>query len=183
MNESQISVRYAKALFKSAFEKQILDKVYKDMEVLSDTCRLDDFQYMMLVPTLQPSQKSKMVESIFEAHITGTSVALINLVIKNRREIYLPAIARNFRDLYRKAKRIRAAALVTAQPVDDETMSSIKELIAKAYDSEVELSSIVNEDVIGGFVLTIEDQQYDASVAAGLRRIKKQLLETSIEKN
>jgi F0F1-type ATP synthase delta subunit len=40
----------------------------------------------------------------------------------------------------------------------------------------------VNEDVIGGFVLSIEDQQYDASVASGLRRMKKQLLETSIEK-
>ena len=61
-------------------------------------------------------------------------------------------------------------------------MKSISDLIRKAYDSEVELSSSVDEDVIGGFVLTIEDMQYDASVASNLRKIKKQLLQTSIEK-
>ena len=183
MNESQISVRYAKALFQSASEKQILDQVYRDMEVLSDTCKLEDFQYMLGVPTLQPSQKSSLVESILRAHMSDASIAMISLVIKNKREIYLPGIARNFRDFYRKARGIRTASLVTAQPVDDAAMNSVKSLIAKAYDSDVELSSTVDKDVIGGFVLTIEDLQYDASVAASLRKIKKQLLQTSIEKN
>ena len=50
------------------------------------------------------------------------------------------------------------------------------------YVASLKLSSSVNEDVIGGFVLTIEDMQYDASVASKLRKMKKQLLQTSIEK-
>lgn len=182
MNESQISIRYAKALFESASEKQILDRVYKDMELLSDTCKLDDFQYMLVVPSLQTSQKSELVASIFKTHLSKESLALINLVIKNKREVYLPAIARNFSDFYRKAKGIRSASLVTAQRVDEEAIGKIKALIGKTYDSDVELSADVNEDVIGGFVLTVEGLQYDASVATGLRRIKKQLLETSLEK-
>jgi len=45
----------------------------------------------------------------------------------------------------------------------------------------VELSTAVDKDVIGGFVLTIEDLQYDASVATSLRKLKKQLLQTGIE--
>jgi F-type H+-transporting ATPase subunit delta len=181
MNESQISVRYAKALFQSASEKQVLDQVYKDMEVLSDTCKLEDFQYMLDVPTLQPSQKCALVGSILSPHLSEVSLALINLVIKNKREIYLPGIARNFRDLYRKAKGMRIASLVTAHPVEEATLKSIKALITKAYDSEVELSTAVDKDVIGGFVLTIEDLQYDASVATSLRKLKKQLLQTGIE--
>ena len=84
--------------------------------------------------------------------------------------------------IYTKSKGIRKASLVTAQPVDDSAIKGIKELIAKTYDSEIELSLAVDKDVIGGFVLTVEDQQYDASVAANLRKIKKQLLQTSIEK-
>jgi len=86
MNESQISVRYAKALFQSASEKQILDQVYGDMELLSDTCKLDDFQYMMEVPSLQPSQKSSLVDSIFKTYISDASIAMINLVIKNKND-------------------------------------------------------------------------------------------------
>ena len=182
MNESQISVRYAKALFQSASEQQMLNEVYNDMEVLTSTLKLEEFQYMLVVPTLQPSQKIQMCKSIFEGKLSKISISMINLVIKNKRETYLPGIARYFSDLYRKEKGVRTATLVTAQAVDDVAMEGIRRLIKKAYDSEVELSASVDEDVIGGFVLTIEDMRYDASVANNLRKLKKQLLQTSIEK-
>jgi len=182
MNESQISVRYARALFLSASEQQQLDTVYKDMELLADTCKLEDFQYMLVMPSLQASQKSKLIDSVFKKHLSSLSLSMINLVIKNKREVYLPGIARNFSDLYRKSKGIRTARLVTADQVDDATMLSIKDLIKTAYDADVELSSSVDGNLIGGFVLTTENMQYNASVASSLRKLKKQLLQTSIEK-
>ena len=182
MNESQISVRYAKALFQSAAEQHLLDDVYKDMEVLTSTCKLEDFQYMLEVPTLQPSQKIRLVGDIFEKNISKLSLSMIFLVIKNKRESFLPGIARYFSDLYRKEKGVRTATLVTAQAVDESAMNGIRQLIKNAYDSEVELTSTVDGDVIGGFILTIEDMRYDASVASNLRKLKKQLLQTSIEK-
>ena len=182
MNESQISVRYAKALFQSASEQRILDTVYKDMEVLTSTCKLEDFQYMLGVPTLQPSQKEKLLRAIFEKHLSKISLSMIDLVVKNKREAYLPGIARFFRELYRKETGVRAATLVTAQAVDESEMKGIRKLIKKAYDSDVELTTVVDGDVIGGFVLTIEDIRYDASVASNLKKLKKQLLQTSIEK-
>jgi len=182
MNESQISVRYAKALFQSASGQQVLDKVYKDMEVLTSTCRMEDFQHMLVVPTLQPSQKVKLLRAIFEKHLSTISLSMIDLVVKNKREAYLPGIARYFRELYRKEKGVCTATLVTAQAVDESEMNAIRKLIKKAYDSEAELTTEVNVDVIGGFVLTIEDKRYDASVASNLKKLKKQLLQTSIEK-
>ena len=182
MNESQISVRYAKALFQSAAEQKQLDAVYKDMELLSDTCKLEDFHFMITMPSLQVSQKCQMVDAIFKTHLSELSLSMINLVIKNKREVYLPGIARNFSELFRKSKGIRTAKLVTAAPVDDAAIKAIRELIKNAYDSDVDLSSSVDEDVIGGFVLTIEDVRYDASVASSLKLIRKQILQTSIEK-
>jgi F-type H+-transporting ATPase subunit delta len=137
---------------------------------------------LLMLPSLQPSQKSKMVETVLKAHATDISIAMINLVIQNKRESYLAAIARNFRDLYRKARGIRTASLVTAQPVDDTTIEKVRKLITRAYDSGIELSSSVDQDVIGGFILTVEDMQYDASVATSLKKMKKKLLKTSIEK-
>ena len=62
-------------------------------------------------------------------------------------------------------------------------MESIKGLIKKDDKSQVDLTPTVDEEIIGGFVLTIEDLRYDASVASDLKKIKKQLLKTTIEKN
>ena len=178
MNESQISVRYAKALFNSAYEKKILDKVYEDMKLLADTCKQQEFQYLLLVPTLKPSEKVKVVEQLFKSRISETSMALIDLVIENKRDIYLSGIARNFNDLYRKAMKINSASMVTAEPLDEQALLRIKELLGKTYDSKVELSTRVNQEVIGGFILTIENMQYDASVSTSLKKFRKQLLQT-----
>ncbi len=76
MNESQISVRYAKALHMSAVEKNEQDKVYEDMQVLEDTCKLDDFQFMLLIPTLQPGQKCKVVGNVFDKHLSKLSMSM-----------------------------------------------------------------------------------------------------------
>jgi len=182
MNESQISVRYAKALYLSAKDQGNLDAVYHDMELVSDTCKVKDFQDMLMMPSLQVSQKCQMAMSIFEKHLSKLSLSLINLVVENKREAYLEGIARNFRDLYRNKQGIQSASLVTATPVDEGAMKAIQDLIKKTYASQVELSASVNNEVIGGFVLTIGDMQYDASVASSLKHMKKQLLQTSIEK-
>jgi F-type H+-transporting ATPase subunit delta len=182
MNESQISVRYAKALFQSAAEKQILDDVYSDMEILTETCRISDFQYLLALPSLKASQKVRMVESVLKEHLTAISLSMIHLVIKNKREVYLPGMARNFSDLYRKAKGIRSAKLVTAHPVEEVDVDRLRKLIKKTFNEDVQLTSALDEEIIGGFVLTIEDMRYDASVARNLMKMKKELLLTSVEK-
>lgn len=181
MNESQISVRYAKALFRSAAEKGLLDSVYEDMGVVEETYKLDDFRYMLLLPSLKPGQKARIAESVLRQYISGLSLSMINLVIKNKREKYLPGIVRNFMDFYRKEKGIRSVKLVTAQPVGEPVMKRIQDLIENAYELEVELSPAVNERIIGGFILTIEDRQYDASVSSSLKNIRKKMLQKGID--
>jgi len=182
MNQSQISVRYAKALFQIASEKQLLDEVFRDMQILTITYGIPEFQNLLVQPFLKASQKCNMVESVLKNRVTRISLSLIELVIKNKREIYLPGMARNFQDLYRKARGIRSATLITAHPVEEKEVSMIRELIGKTFPGEVELTEKLDEEIIGGFVLTIEDMQYDASVARNLRDMKNQLVQTSIEK-
>ena len=48
--------------------------------------------------------------------------------------------------------------------------------------SKVMLTTESKEELIGGFVLTWKDKQYDASVATQLKKIKQTLLETELKK-
>jgi len=52
-------------------------------------------------------------------------------------------------------------------------------MIKETLKTSVELEMETKEDLIGGFVIRIDDQQYDASVAQSLRKVKKQLLSQS----
>ena len=65
--------------------------------------------------------------------------------------------------------------LKTAIQLDKQLKEQLAQIIRKKFNSDIELSELVDESLIGGFVLTVEDQQLDASVSGQLSRIRKEL--------
>jgi F-type H+-transporting ATPase subunit delta len=182
MNDSHISGRYAKALFKSARDMDLIDKISGDMDLINEICRVKDFMNMIETPSVSTEQKRSVILDILKDKINPLTEGLIKLVMENKRETYLPAIARNYKAIYKNFKGIKTASLVTATKLEDKMVKKIRDLIIKTYDAKVDLTTEVDETLIGGFILTIEDRQYDASISSGLKKIKKQLLETSVIK-
>ena len=176
MNDSKISVRYAKALFESALEKGILDKVREDMETVREVAKISEFQYMLITPVMKESEKNAVVDKIFKTSIQPLSLSLLTLVFKNGREQFIPAITRNFIDLYKKHKGIRSATFTSASAISAEMKKKVENIVTELVKTKVELKTEENKDLIGGFLIRIDDQQYDASVASSLRKVKKQLL-------
>ncbi|MFZ5938965.1 MAG: ATP synthase F1 subunit delta [Bacteroidota bacterium] len=182
MNESSISVRYARALFQSAKDKGLMEEVNHDMELLLSVCRNEGFNRMIETPVLSGTRKCELLDHMFGDRISALTKSLLELVIRNRRDQYLQGIARYYRELYKKDKGIRSVSLVTAKPLDKETGEKFAKIIQKAFSSEIEMTTAVREELIGGFLLTVEDQLYDASVASSLKKIRKHLLQSTTEK-
>lgn len=176
MNDSKISVRYAKALFDSANEQGLLDKVRMDMLHLQELCKVEEFDYFLRSPIMKESQKRKVIKSVLGDKVHTLTLSLLDLVLNNKRELSIPGIARNFEDQYKGFKGIKSAVLVSAASVDDKVKEKIAAILKKALKSDIELETEKNKDLIGGFVIRIDDQQYDASVARKLKNIEKQLL-------
>ncbi len=177
MNESSIGVRYAKALFLLAQEKNILEEVHKDMllvnMVMTDNNR---FGLYLNSPVVRPSQKRELISKVFQNQIHSISLNFLDLLIQNKRENYLDAIFRRFFTAYREYKGIKTAMITTATEIDQPTFAKIKELVSKIFKSEIDLRVNLDAALIGGYILRVEDQQYDASVATSLNRIKRTLL-------
>ncbi len=176
MNDSKISVRYAKALFESAADKGSLDEARKDMLHLQELCKLEEFQYFLQSPVMKTSHKRKLLDDILENKTHALTSGLLDIVFKNNRELYIPGIARNFEALYKKHNGIKSAVLLSAVAMDDKARIKIEKLLGDSFKARVDLSIEEKKELIGGFVIRVEDQQYDASVANKLKTIKKQLL-------
>ena len=176
MNESKISVRYARALFESAKEKGILDNIRKDMLQVQTVAQAPEFKYLLVSPVIKQSQKLKLLEQVLGGRVHQLTISLLALVVRNGREEYIPGIARYFVELYKKQKGILSATFTTASPTSTALMNKVKKVVEDTLKAPVELEAEDNKDLIGGFVIRIEDQQYDASVARSLNKVKKQLL-------
>ncbi len=176
MDDSRISVRYAKALFMSAEEKKIVDVIYNEVSDLFKLIKeVELFNFFMHDPLLKSSNKKQAIDQMFGGKYHKTTVDFLKLLVNNKREAYLEDIARNFIDIYRLNKNIKFAVLTTAIKINNETKNKIIKVIENIFNAKIELNEKVKNDIIGGFVLQVGDKQLDASIANNLKEIRKTL--------
>jgi F-type H+-transporting ATPase subunit delta len=180
MNDSKISVRYSRALFQSALEKNIIDKVNQDMIFISEFCKIAETKEFLHSPIIVPSKKIDIFHRILGENVETITLSLIDLVVKNGRESYLPAIARVFIHETMKYKGITKTVLTTASKVNEQIKKQISELISDVFKTKVELEEVINPEIIGGFILRVDDNYIDASIRNKLNKIKKELKKSAI---
>ena len=176
MDESKISVRYSKALFELAIEKNILDKVCQDMAFISEICKLPEAKELLTSPIIKPSRKSDILNKMLGNDIDKTTFSLIDLVVKNGRANFIPAITRVFISATMKYKGITKSTLTTAEPIDSKIKQKITDMISSVFKTKVEYEENIDSTIIGGFILRVDDNYIDASVRNKLRKIKKELV-------
>ncbi len=181
MDQSAITVRYAKAFFSIAKEKKLLIELKTDIESVVGVCSQSaDFSLLLESPIVKSSKKVELIKTIFSGNVNKLTLNFMLLITQNKREVHIPGICRNFLELTRKDQNIKSAVLTTASEVSNDTAQKIQELLGKELNATVELSTNVKPDILGGLVLRLDDKQYDASVATQLKKVKQNLLETEL---
>jgi F-type H+-transporting ATPase subunit delta len=177
MNESKITVRYAKALFALAKEANSFEAMKKDMELLYRCIQeITELQFVIQSPVIKVSEKIRLFEVSFRDTFSQLTFSFINLVLERRREEYLMGISRHFLTLLKTEQGIQSAELVTASPLDETLRKSILQYITRKFNTKVELQETVDDKLIGGFILRVGDRQLDASITSKLKRIQNELV-------
>jgi F-type H+-transporting ATPase subunit delta len=176
MNNSKISVRYSRAIFQSALERKNLDKVYQDMIFISEVCKSPETKEFLKSPIIIPSKKEAIFHSMLEGNVEDITLSLLDLIVKNGRESFIPLIALNFIHETKKYKGITESVLTTAVKVDEKIKKQVIDVISDIFKTKVELKENIDPEIIGGFILQIDDSYINASIKNKLRKIKKELI-------
>lgn len=182
MDQSKINIRYAKAFFMLAKEKNLTVELRKDAQLIANVCETSsDFILLLESPVIKTSNKVKAIKSIFEGKVNPLMVNFLALIADNNREKYIPGIFRNLEDLYRQEEGIKSVVLTSAQPLDEAVVLQIRKILEKELNAKVEMTQKVNEELIGGYVVRFDDKQYDASIATQIKKVKEKLLQTDLK--
>jgi F-type H+-transporting ATPase subunit delta len=178
MHNPRLAGRYAKSIIDLAVEKNQLDAVYADMKLILGICKSNpDFVAVLRSPIIKADKKGKIIASITTERVSGLTTAFITLLVNKGRETNLPEIADAYVSQYNKIKHIQRVTITTAVPISKEMQQSIVASVqAASGKNTIELEAIVDEDLIGGFVLETEGNLIDASILRDLKDVKKQFL-------
>ena len=180
MNTSKIPVRYAKALIELSEEKKLTDKIYNDILIIREISKLPEVKELLYSPVISSNRKNELFISILPDKMNDITISFINMVFKNKREIHFENITRNFIKFYKTSKNIKTVEITTAIEIDDKQKELFKKQVINTYKANLEITTTVDEDIVGGFIVQIDDLLYDASVKRQLRNIRNTLLKEKI---
>ena len=173
-----LATRYAKSLLDLAIEKGQLEAVYKDVLYIKSICNEQrDFVRMLESPIIKTDKKLQVIQAVFNGVLNDVTLAFMNIMINKRREMYLYEITSAFIEQYKTHKHILTAVISSAIGLDDTTRNKVLELIKQTAQGEVELIEKTDKKLIGGFVLRINDQQVDTSIARKISNLRKNFTE------
>ena len=178
MNNPRLAGRYAKSLLDLATEQNQVDAVYADMKWLHSICKSNpDFVNMLRSPVIKPTAKGKIIESITKEKVSILTSAFIQLLVRKARETNLPEIATTYIDQFNALRNIHKVKITTADPITHNMLNAIMANVNAASTGETfEIETLVNDELIGGFLLETDGTLVDASILRDLKDIQKQFM-------
>lgn len=177
MDIGVISVRYARALLKCCSEAGLEEKVYHDMQTLSQNyIDVPELRLTIDNPMLAKDSKEELLTVAAGKEPAQITKQFIKLVLKQDRESVIQFMANAYITLYRKQKNVIRGKLTTASAVTPAIEQKMRQMVESNTNGTVEFETEVNPSIIGGFILEYDTYRMDASVKSRLNSILKQLV-------
>lgn len=176
MNNPRLASRYAKSLVDLANQYGKLEEVHKDIIFLKSVIdQSRDFVLMLESPIITPDKKYKIIHSITKGNVSTITETFLKLICNKGREGNLRGIIISFIEQYNSMIGLHLAKLTTAAPVSKELADSFVSKIkaSTSYDN-VQLETVVDEKIIGGYILQMEGKLIDQSILRNLNDVYKQ---------
>ena len=172
MDIGVISVRYARALLKSATDARIEDTVYTEMQQLAKSyADVQQLRFTIDNPMLSKDKKEALLLTAVGQKPSDLTKAFVQLVLKEDRESVMQFIANSYVTLSRQQKNVIRGRLITAAAVSSATEQKMRQMVESKTNGTVEFETEVNPDIIGGFILEYDTYRMDASVKSKLNSI------------
>ena len=174
MKATRLTSRYAKSLLSLSIEQNILSKTFSDMKHIQNICSENkDLSLLLKSPIIKTDKKLSILSKVFSSYVSETTMTFINIITSKKREIYLEGIAESFISLYKTHNDIETVTLTTSHPINEKTKLEILDFVKKNGKQKVEITQVIDEELLGGMIIRMGDKQLDASVSRNIKKLKK----------
>jgi F-type H+-transporting ATPase subunit delta len=184
MADFRILHRYATSLLETSLEKNNLEVVTTDIQLLVQTLEQSkELKSMLDSPVVRSEVKLNILKEIFSKKISKDSMDFVEFVISKNRESLLNPIGKRFLELRDEHLGIANVSVTSATEFSSEQKNVLQGRLEKILDKKVRLNFKTDSNIVGGFIAKVNDTLYDASIKHQLELLKKQFLTGEISLN
>ena len=169
-----IQKNYAQILFELAQEDNCLEEVFSDLKIAHQNIfNNQQFLALFLNPNIKFAQKANIIKKIFTDNKLLVNFFLI--MLQKNRFAYVNSVIEIFFELYNQSKNILNASIASAIPLSQNVLTNVKNILEKKFNATIILENIIDENILGGFIIKIDETLIDLSVSSQLTNLKKYL--------
>lgn len=177
MYDGLIPQRYAMALFKFAEDKKNTAEVYEEMKtVIRSFEKNPGLSKVLANPFVSRDDKRKLLQSAAGKPEDDYS-SFVNLILNHNREEFAYPMALAYRRIYRRINKISDVRIITAAELPEDEHKRLDALVKSAFnDRTLELRYEIDPDIIGGFVIDVDNNRMDASISNEIEQLRHNLI-------
>lgn len=170
---SQVVSPYAEALMSTAKANDLTDRIAEDMAFLHDALKAsDELSAFLANPLLPDDVKKSVLRQMSSEQVHPYTLNFLMLLVDRKRILFLNDVCRRYKELLRQFNQTVLAEAVSAVQISDEQMEAIRQKVIDITGARaVDLETSIDPDLIGGVVIKVGSQVFDASLRGQLRRI------------
>lgn len=174
---SEVVEPYAQALMTIATSQDLVDRFGEDIGVLLDTLDAsEELQQFLGNPFLSPEGKKGVLQQLASDRIHPLMQNFLLLLVDRGRILFLEGICKQYQALVRQSRGIVLAEVASAVELTDEQKEAVRSKVVELTGAQqVEISTSIDPDLLGGVVITVGSQVFDASLRGQLRRMSLNL--------
>lgn len=164
---TQIAYNYARVLYELSISPESIRMVIQQLE------EIPELGEVLQSPVVAFSQKEKVIRRIFSEEI----INFLCVLCKYRHMELLPEILQIYQKYENQQNHILDVELLYVASPSQEQLIGIKKFLVKKYgvtDAVFELKE--KKDLMGGFVLKINDQEIDYSLKGRIHALQQKLI-------
>ena len=177
-----ISKAYGEALFELAIEKNELDSIAEQVNLLANAfAENPELVKLLSHPKISKEEKVNVIESIFKGRMSDDIVGFLVVIVEKDRGSEIEDILKLFQAKVREYKKIGVAFVTSAIELTKEQKQKVEQKLLQqtAYES-FEVDYRVDESLIGGMIIRIGDRVVDSSIRSKLDNLTKELKKVSL---
>lgn len=171
----EISRIYATSLFEAAVGRNKVDEIKADLDQFTAAIAAsDDLQLLLYSPYFSAEEKASSIDRI----ISGAQPEFVNflkLLAEKHRISVIDRIRTQYTVLWAEHHKLLAVTVTSAVALEQDAVDKIASSIEQKTGQKVELTSKIDENIIGGLVLQVGNMVLDASVHGRLESLRKQV--------
>ena len=175
--QSGASVQYARAMLDLANEKKQAEQVGQEMaelgKIIESNKSLGSF---LSDPGISTGDRTELLNKVFKGHVSPLVFNVMGVLNSKGRLGLLHSVIQAYHELLDEQLGKVEVDVIVAHRLDGSALEQVRQRISQALKKDAVVHQYVDEKIIGGIVVRVDDKLIDASVKSQLEAMKRQLL-------